>query len=610
MVGLKSKVTELYMAQGQFDEARGYVDKMLAENSGISRGHLLKGMLLMRDKDIEAARESFAKSKELDPKSAESQFLYGLTFMDESEKISVSEISEALKKNPDMLKARLAMAQLYARNKDLEKSISELDYILNKQPNNQRARGFRARLLLTTGKSEAALKDARYLVDTFPKVEANSFLLARVHGAMGKFDEALSLYSELYKKHPDQIPLLSSMVDMNMMKKQSAEAIRLCDEFLATHGDNSVVSVMKVRIFLNLRQMDQAEELLLSVIKKEDKKAFPFVLLADLYRSQGKPDKASEFYEKATKVEPESVTVLMKLADLQMKMVHFSKAIQSYEKVLELSPTFLPAINNLAYLYSEQSGKIDRAFELAKQAYEMVGDNADIKDTLGYIHYKKGTYMQAEELLLSALQDRPEHPMILFHIGLVYKEQYNEKMAAETIQKAIAGGLQGDELEKAKEVLAAIEALEEKIASAGDLYAKGNVGNATALLEGILQEDVSQVKAALALATMYADQGENLSRALELAEKSYGQQQDNPQAADVLGWVYYRQSSFLLAKKYIEEALKKDQGAPIFHYHLGMVHFAEGEKEDATGSLNKAIELGLDGKKLDEANRVLQELKE
>ncbi len=168
--GLKSKVVELFLAQGEFDQARSSVDALLKENSGDARGHFLKGLMMMQEKDIVEAREQFSKAKELAPDAAENQFLYGLTFMEESQDISITEISEALKKDPNLVKARMALAELYAKKGDFQASLDEIDKVIAQQVGDNKARAMRISLLLKMGKPEEALADAQLLVEKEPEI--------------------------------------------------------------------------------------------------------------------------------------------------------------------------------------------------------------------------------------------------------------------------------------------------------------------------------------------------------------------------------------------------------------------------------------------------------
>src|SRR5207253_9166563 len=68
-------------------------------------------------------------------------------------------------------------------------------------------------------------------------------------------------------------------------------------------------------------------------------------------------------------------------------------------------------LNNLAVLYSEQFGQLDKAYELAEKAREAAPNEPHLADTLGWISFKKGDYGKAMPLLrdsASKLPDRSE----------------------------------------------------------------------------------------------------------------------------------------------------------------------------------------------------------
>ena len=64
-------------------------------------------------------------------------------------------------------------------------------------------------------------------------------------------------------------------------------------------------------------------------------------------------------------------------------MENFPQARDAYEKVLSINPNFVPALNNLAYLDAERLNDLDKAYELARRARDLQGDDPAIADTLG-----------------------------------------------------------------------------------------------------------------------------------------------------------------------------------------------------------------------------------
>ena len=63
----------------------------------------------------------------------------------------------------------------------------------------------------------------------------------------------------------------------------------------------------------------------------------------------------------------------MTLALVYEKMQDYPKARDAYEKLLSINPDFVVALNNLAYLYTEQLNNLDKAYELARKARDLQG---------------------------------------------------------------------------------------------------------------------------------------------------------------------------------------------------------------------------------------------
>lgn len=618
---LKSKVVELFIAQGEYDQARISVDHLLEEDSGDARGHFLKGMMMMQDKDVAEARKEFSMAKELAPNVAENQFLYGMTFLDESEQISITEISEALKKNPKLYKARMALAELYARKGDLQQSLDELDKILSRQDDTKqldkvsekqiefvKVRVLRIVVLMRMNKPEVALEDAKLLLELQPEDSGHIFRLAEIYYSTKNLDEALPLYEKLQQEKPDSIQLLNRIVGVFMLKKEYERALEEVDAFLAKYPDNGAAILVKAKIYFSQGHLDLAENILLpEAAKGEDLE--PVVMLAEVYKKNKDNDNALKYYEKAVELVPENVVIRMKLADFYLQGGQSEKAIESYEKVLEQKEDFLPAMNNLAYLYTEENKNLDRALELANEVARKLPDNPDVTDTLGWIYVMKNMYSQAEPYLQIAISAKPDNPTIIYHMGMLRFGQRNTQDAEKLLKNAIQKGISGNELAQANEALADLQQSKEKFQKAISEKEKGNASQAIALYEEILASEGFSGEAAADLAMLYAEQDKDITKALELAQKAYDAQPANPHAADALGWVYYHQGSLLMAKQYIEQAIEKDKAYGPAYVHLGAVYLKKEEPEVARKKLETAKSMKLSVADQQLVGKLLSEIK-
>ncbi len=602
---LKSKVVELFMAQGEYDQARISVDSLLKEDSGDARGHFLKGLMMMQEKDVAEARKEFSKAKELAPNAAENQFLYGMTFMNESEQISITEISEALKKNPKLYKARLALAELYARKGDLQQSLDELDKIISmqgdtdqlglatgKQADNIRVRVLRIAVLMKMNKPEEALEDAKLLVEFQPDEPGYVFRLAEIYYVMKNFDEALPLYKKLQQEKPDSVQLLTRIVGIFMMQKDHDRAMEEVDAFLASYPENRAAILVKAKIYLSQGHVELAESILVAEADKGEDVAAT-VMLAELYRNNKDNDNAVKYYDKALELVPENIGIRMKLADIYLQSGQNEKAIASYEKVLKQKKDFLPAMNNLAFLYTEENKNLDRALELASEVVRKLPNNPDVADTLGWIYVMKKVYSQAEPYLEIAITARPDNPTIMYHMGMLRFGQKNIQDAEKLLNNAIEKGISGNELAKANEALAELKVSKAKLQKAVAEKDKGNASQAIALYEEILASEGFGSDAAADLAMLYAEQDRDITKALELAQKAYDAQPENPHTADALGWVYYHQGSLLMAKQNIELAIEEDEAYGPAHVHLGAVYLKKEDPEAARKELETAKSMKL-----------------
>ena len=590
--GLKSRVVELFLAQGEYDQAKNSVDALLKEDSGNARGHFLKGLMMMKDKDVTEAREQFSKARELDPDDAANQFLYGLTFKNESQDISITEIGEALKKNPNLMKARVALAELFAKKGDFQASLDEIDKVIENDSDNVGFRAFRISVLLKMGKAELAVEDAQLLVKREPEKIWHKFRLAEIYFITKRYEEALPLYKDLLEGKPDSVQILNRLVGLSMLQKDPENAIRLADTFLSKYPDNGPAILVKAKIHLSQGQLDLAENILVPVADKGSEVA-PIVILADLYRLKAEAENAKKYYNKALELAPENIGLRMKLADFYLKNGELADAIESYETVLKQKADFLPAMNNLAFLYADKKGNLERALELATAVSKRLPKNSDVADTLGWIYVLKKDYVQAEPYLHIALDAKPDNSTIVYHMGMLRFGQNNIQEAERLLTEAIQKGIKGVDLEKANKALGQLVHAKVNFQKAVAAKERGSGVEAIKLFEEILEDEGFSTDVAANLAVLYAEQDKDINKAFALAQKAFDVQPVSSQVADALGWVYYHQGSLLMAKKYVEQAIEKDESYGPAYLHLGAVYLKKENPEAAKKALETAKKMDL-----------------
>ena len=109
-------------------------------------------------------------------------------------------------------------------------------------------------------------------------------------------------------------------------------------------------------------------------------------------------------------------------------------AKEAYEQILTINPDFAPAANNLAWLLAEsEEPDLGEALRLAMTARQQLPDDAQIIDTLGWVHYKRGSFSLARNEFDQAVQKQADMPILRYHLALAL---YGEGRKQEAIQEA------------------------------------------------------------------------------------------------------------------------------------------------------------------------------
>lgn len=92
------------------------------------------------------------------------------------------------------------------------------------------------------------------------------------------------------------------------------------------------------------------------------------------------------------------------------------------------------------------------------------------------------------------------------------------------------------------------------------------------------------------LALVFADEGRNLERALELAQAEL-QVRGDVYTYDALAWALYKNGERAGAERAAGKALQFKTPEPAFYYHAGVIANALGKKADAAKYLEHALAL-------------------
>jgi tetratricopeptide (TPR) repeat protein len=111
--------------------------------------------------------------------------------------------------------------------------------------------------------------------------------------------------------------------------------------------------------------------------------------------------------------------------------------------------------NNLASLlsdYRSDNASLEKAYALAQSLRK--SEVPQFKDTLGWVHYKRGDYKSAAPLLEEAVSALPNAALARYHLGMTYVAMGDTAKAGEQLGKGLElAPAQGDLKQKIQAAL-------------------------------------------------------------------------------------------------------------------------------------------------------------
>jgi tetratricopeptide (TPR) repeat protein len=451
-------IAHLHFDFKKFEDAEATVNEVLAKDNGNVSANYLKGRLYLLRKDFANARERFDLVVRERPSNAMAHYFRALTLIGMGEaRLAQRDLLKAVELNPQMLDARLILAEFYLHDRNRELAKRQIEKASKLAPQDVRTLLIQGNLRILERDAKGAEEAFKEVVELSPEYAPGHYRLGLLYYLTARQEDALNSFQKALELDPGQTNALALMVGIYVRDKKFNEAFELCRRQKQAVDENpflqAVIEYIEGNIFQARKDSDRALESFRKAIETDPNVLASYVALARMYGQLGKLDQAISQYEAVLNKNPNYLGGYMAIGTIYEQKGDGEKAETYYRKALEIKRDFAPAANNLAWNLADRGGNIDEALKFAQIAKEKMPKNPAVMDTLGWIYYLKGTYLNAIAELQDSVQLAPDNPAINYHLGMAYYKNNKEDGAKEFLEKALELDPNFKDAEEARKIL-------------------------------------------------------------------------------------------------------------------------------------------------------------
>lgn len=438
--GDRARRTELigaYLQLNREKEAEALLSQALKKNTSDVDAIFQMGILKLRRGQRKEALAAFYQALSYYPDSGEVHYLVAQAHRALGSLTSYQrELDQAIRLKPELINARL---ELCARLLAVQAVAGALQLIEGTPPAQKSLMPVvvqRNWVLFAAGRKE----EMRQQVDLALRRERNPDLLMQdATLRFGDHDYAGTqrTLEELLQTTPDNLAALTLLVTTHSLQGRAGKTLEVVQGIANRFPQAAAPQYLLGEMLLTKGRIEEAREAFARAWT-EQKQYLPAALaLSNIEIQKGRLYIARKTLEEALAVNPSNAEAMLMLGSVHEREQRYLDAVRLYRSLVELDGSNVQALNNLAYLLAERLNQADDALQYADKAEELAPHNGMIKDTIGWVLFRKGLYPQAVERLKEAVSIEAT-PVRQAHLAMAYYKAGEPKRGKELLEAVLA----------------------------------------------------------------------------------------------------------------------------------------------------------------------------
>lgn len=406
-----------YLAQGQFDQARAKFDQALQVDPEFVVANMNLARLALASNKPRDAQKQYEQVLKKSPKHVGAMMGLAALARAEGDEQGVQRwLVKANQANPKAMQPILVLAETYLRQNQALKATNLLSGLNEAQKKSSKALRIQGMAYLQAGEFSSAKAIFQQLAELEPNNIESWFQLGRAQAAAGdmsgageSFDKAIALDPQ----HKQPLVWIGKG-ELALRDKNYPDALKLSKEMQEHFPNNAMSYEIEAAAHRGMGNVHAAIDAVEKAVRVEGNSK-RINLFAHILASSGKTPKAVTMLGEWLDKNPNDGVSWTTMGMMQQQIGRVDEAITAYEKAIKLGGDNPVVLNNMAWLYLDRDDK--RATELAKQAYEIAPERAEIVDTYGWVLFKQGKHKDALNVLQQALVLAPHNGEIGLHVA-------------------------------------------------------------------------------------------------------------------------------------------------------------------------------------------------